>query len=41
MLFRSRMVAEGARASLIRSWEDVVGEVIDRYDVILKNYKRR
>ncbi len=36
-----RMVAEGARASLIRSWEDVVGEVIDRYDVILKNYKRR
>lgn len=34
-----RGVAEGARASLVRSWEDVVGEVIDRYDVIIKNRK--
>lgn len=35
-----RRAAEGARGTLIRSWEDVVGEVIDRYDVILKNYRR-
>lgn len=34
-----RGVAEGARDSLVRSWEDVVGEVIDRYGVIIKNRK--
>lgn len=33
-------VAEGARQTLVRSWEDVVGEVADRYDTIIKNYKR-
>lgn len=33
-------VARNARDSLVRSWEDVVGEVSDRYDVILRNYRR-
>ncbi len=33
-------VAQGARQTLVRSWEDVVGEVADRYDTIIKNYKR-
>lgn len=33
-------VALKARNTLVRSWEDVVGEVSDRYDVILKNYRR-
>ena len=34
-----RRVAMGARNSLVRSWQDVVGEVMDRYDVIIKNHK--
>ena len=33
-------VGENARKTLIRSWEDVVGEVIDRYKVLMKNYSR-
>jgi len=33
-----RRVASGARNSLVRSWQDVVEEVIDRYDVIIKKY---
>ena len=32
-------VGINARNSLVRSWEDVVGEVIDRYEVIIRNYK--
>lgn len=35
-----RNVADGARQTLVRSWEDVVAEVTDRYDTIIKNYKR-
>lgn len=35
-----REVANGARNSLVRSWEDVVGEVADRYEVIIRNYKK-
>lgn len=35
-----RRVAAGARETLVRSWEDVVGEVSDRYDVIIRNYKK-
>lgn len=31
--------AAGARSSLVRSWEDVVNEVIDRYNVIIKNHR--
>lgn len=37
---RLRRVAAGARSSLVRSWEDVVGEVIDRYRVIIANHNR-
>lgn len=33
--------ALGARSTLVRSWEDVVNEVADRYDTILKTYKRK
>lgn len=29
-------VSIGARNSLVRSWEDVVGEVVDRYDTLIK-----
>lgn len=32
--------AEGARQTLVRSWENVVDEVIDRYDTILKTYRK-
>lgn len=32
-------VASGARSTLVRSWEDVVDEVVDRYDVLIKNFK--
>ncbi|MBD5356627.1 MAG: glycosyltransferase family 4 protein [Bacteroides sp.] len=32
---RLRRVANEARNTLVRSWEDVVGEVIDRYRIIL------
>lgn len=35
-----REVSAEARNTLVRSWEDVVGEVTDRYDVILRNYKK-
>lgn len=35
-----RKVAEGAHKSLVRSWEDVVNEVIDRYDTIIRTYKK-
>lgn len=30
----------GARHSIVRSWEDVVEEVADRYAVIIKNHKK-
>lgn len=30
-----------ARNTLVRSWEDVVGEVIDRYEVAIKNYSSK
>lgn len=33
-------VSVEARNTLVRSWEDVVGEVADRYEVILKNYRK-
>lgn len=31
---------KGAKNSLVRSWENVVDEVIDRYDTLLKAYKK-
>lgn len=34
-------VSRNARATLVRSWEDVVGEVKDRYDVIIHNASLR
>lgn len=33
-------VAAGARETLVRSWENVVDEVIGRYDEIISNYKK-
>lgn len=30
---------KGARATLIRDWNDVVDEVLDRYDTLLKTYR--
>ena len=33
-------VASGARETLVRSWEDVVEEVIDRYDTLIKQSKQ-
>lgn len=35
-----KMVSAGARATLVRSWEDVVDEVSDRYDAIIRRFKR-
>ena len=35
-----REVSQGARATLVRSWEDVVAEVVDRYDAIIRNSRR-
>ncbi len=32
-------VGEEARNTLVRSWEDVVDEVCDRYDSLIKRYK--
>lgn len=32
--------AQGARSSLVRSWEDVVGEVVDRYDSLVKRHNK-
>lgn len=39
---RDRILAVGQRArnTLIRNWDDVVDEVLDRYNVLLKNYRR-
>lgn len=34
-----RKAAEGARHSLVRSWKDVVEEVADRYDVLIRSKK--
>lgn len=34
-------VASGARETLVRSWEDVVEEVIDRYDTLIKQSKQK
>lgn len=36
-----RQVAEGARGSLVRSWKDVVEEVSDRYDTLIKTFNPR
>lgn len=35
-----KMVSTGARETLVRSWEDVVDEVSDRYDAIIRRFKR-
>lgn len=35
-----KKVGTGASETLVRSWEDVVDEVIDRYSVIVKNYRK-
>ncbi|MBD5204904.1 MAG: glycosyltransferase family 4 protein [Bacteroidales bacterium] len=32
--------ARGARSSLVRSWEDVVGEVVDRYESLVKRHNK-
>lgn len=37
---RLRRVGSGARDTLVRSWEDVVDEVSDRYDTLIRQYKR-
>lgn len=37
---RLRGVSNGARSSLVRSWEDVVGEVCDRYESIIRNHRK-
>lgn len=37
---RLKRVAAGARDTLVRSWEDVVDEVSDRYDTLIRQYKR-
>lgn len=34
-----RQVATGARENLVRSWEDVVEEVSDRYESLIKRYR--
>lgn len=36
-----KKTATGARNSLVRSWEDVVDEVSERYKVIIKNHHKR
>ena len=40
---RDRVMKAGidARNTLVRSWEDVVGEVLDRYDTLIKNKHSR
>ena len=38
---KMRRVAQGARDTLVRSWEDVVGEVIDRYDSLIKRHNQK
>lgn len=38
---RLKRVGTGARDSLVRSWENVVGEVIDRYDTLIKTHNRK
>lgn len=38
---RLRTAAVGARATLVRSWENVVDEVIDRYDTLIAANKRK
>lgn len=35
-----KTVSVGARETLVRSWEDVVDEVSDRYDAIISRFKR-
>ena len=35
-----RNAAEGARATLVRSWRDVVEEVSDRYDTLVRSFGR-
>lgn len=36
-----RNVGKEARNTLVRSWEDVVGEVNDRYDSLIRRYNRK
>lgn len=36
---RISMAGEAARRTLIRNWDDVVDEVLDRYRVIINNYR--
>lgn len=36
---RIARAGKGARATLIRNWDDVVEEVLDRYNVLLKTYR--
>lgn len=38
--YRIEKAGIGARHSLIKNWDDVVEEVLDRYNVLLKNYYR-
>lgn len=40
---RDQLITTGinARNSLVRSWEDVVGEVLDRYDTAIKLYSHK
>lgn len=35
-----KTVSAGARETLVRSWKDVVDEVCDRYDAIIRRFKR-
>ncbi|MDE5808092.1 MAG: glycosyltransferase, partial [Muribaculaceae bacterium] len=37
---RIKRVADGARTTLVRSWEDVVEEVSDRYESIIRKHSR-
>lgn len=37
---RMKAVAMGACSTLVRSWEDVVGEVIDRYDILTRQHRK-
>ena len=36
-----RRVGDEARLSLVRSWRDVVDEVADRYDTLMRNFSHR
>lgn len=38
---RLQLVGKGARETLVRSWENVLDEVSDRYDVLVNNYNKK